>query len=578
MRLCEICGADLPIEGGGITYISRQVLRSPDNRRDFYQPVICAACRTNSLIRWCLGDADHAPHGYVAEPEWAEDTSPRATFNCPDHSGEVRGSVQCASCDRVGLAPRSVFHDVDGNAYCDRCRVMRVNCSSCQSSKPRPLMEIHPTQARRPDQVYLDGPGASYYCNQACYDMKDIPHWLGVDKLEDFDFDPDCGCRGCMHLTSVDAVKWKPTKQLHRDVECWSCGYSVAKIYDVQNLSPDNISRYCHLCFDDMRAAQCDCGDYYANPDNRYPMCFRCLEDDPGWWKCEVQCGVWAAEGEECNCGGIHRYNYAPPAFTFFKSDSEKGDPDKVPYLGLELEVEVPVGMEDDLNRAQGASLLRGIPWAYPVHDGSLRGNRVGGDGGDYGFEIVTHPLSFDWLRTNWLEVKTLLEQLRGMGFRSWDGGRCGMHIHISRRPMTEAHQMKFITFIYGSSNLAMAIGQRGYRDPALKKYASFDSEDRSRLIRKVRNFENPGVDGHYAALNANKRNTLEARWFRGTLAPIAVMRNIEFIHSVWLFTKKYGHATANEINYINWLSGTPERRIYSTVREHIEKHYIARR
>jgi hypothetical protein len=245
--------------------------------------------------------------------------------------------------------------------------------------------------------------------------------------------------------------------------------------------------------------------------------------------------------------------------------------------MGLELEIEA---QKPGASKAKGANMTRDmlgdIGWC--MHDGSLLGHKSNGTGGDMGFEFVTHPFTYEWFNENWHRFEEYLKVLSAKGYRSWHGGRCGMHIHISRAAMTDAHQMKFIRMVLGSTNLMMAVGQRGYRDKNLSKFAPFHADERSRLMEKVRSFQNPGVSGHYTALNTMRPSTIEARWFRGTLNPLGIRKNVELIHSMWYFTREYGFTSANEMNYITWLRQPWGARRYGTLLNFIEHNYITRR
>jgi len=248
-----------------------------------------------------------------------------------------------------------------------------------------------------------------------------------------------------------------------------------------------------------------------------------------------------------------------------------------MPFIGLELEIEA---QKWGASRLAGAKLVNTIAsdFGYVMHDGTLLGTDDGGLGGQKGFEFVTHPFTYEWFDEQWPNIENLLTTLSSAGYRSWEGGRCGIHVHVSRAPMSDAHQMKFIRFIYGSVNMMLCLGQRGYRDSVLNKFSPFHREDRSRLIMKIRDFVNPDVHGHYAALNCNKPATLEGRWFRGTLNPRGVRKNVEFMHSLWYFTKMFGFSSANEINYIDWLRESPQSRQYMVLLDYLEREYVTRR
>ena len=300
-----------------------------------------------------------------------------------------------------------------------------------------------------------------------------------------------------------------------------------------------------------------------------FGACDSCISRTNRYWLYDAQCNRWFLRHEvdegQCDCGGIYSWNYTPSVLHF--KDNIGVDRDIVPFLGLELEVE----HNGEIDRKEGALAVKDSlgDVAYCMHDGSL------GRRGKDGFEIVFHPITYEWFEDNWDRIRGMMKTLRAMGYRSWNSGRCGMHVHISRQPMSEVHQLKWLRFIYGSTNLAMCIGRRGYNDPNLKKYSPFDREDRSQMMRKITRNINPGSDSHYAAINATRASTLEARFMRGTLSSRGFRKNVEFIQSTWEFARLYGIATANEMNYLEWLRSPEPSLRFPTVLNYIERNYL---
>lgn len=583
MRTCAMCEADIPEpEGGGRVPRFRAMTQppagpaprttnfqirypTPDNPNT--KGYICTDCDAGNALHWC------PECGPYVEEGWS-DYRLIQPVPCPEHSLSDAGPVvECSACG-VEIMLVDDLYDRYGVSqyyyYCGGCagqgRMFRCAAPNCQEV-------FH----RDEEDVYRTWPGG-----RTCLDCgKPGPHprQLNPFRPQEWDFDPGCGCRLCSWLQDYDPERYPPPPEAAREpprLPCSSCDYRV----HLNNLTTiERGVRYCHSCKRGNLTTCTECererprGAFIQTP-RPGNLCRSCAEE-LGFWHCDFQCDAWFPEDAQCGCGGVHGYNYTPPAYQFQVADGESGlNLDKTPFLGIELEVEALAGG----SRSEGAKIVHDIPWAYPVHDGTLVGNRPNGLGGDGGFEIVTHPMSWRWFNEHWPEIEGLLATLSTRGYRSWESGRCGMHVHVSRRPMSESHGMRFIRFIYGSPNLCMTVGQRSAKNPALREYAPFDQEDPARFIEKIRDYRNPGVDGHYCALNAAKRVSLEARWFRGTLNPESFRKNVEFIHSVWYFTKREGHRSANEINYIEWLRTPPERGQYATLLDYLEKNYVTRR
>ena len=497
---------------------------------------------------------------------------------CKDHSIDSDGPmIKCISCK---LSTDSPMWNTRNQPLCYPCYSNKSR--SCSASYCQTLIT-----STMPG-VYVSPGGEKLYCED-CSAIKTLPK--GFSKMWHpmaWEYDALCKCAACMLLAGKHS-RWPAQPHMYGEttVACSTCSQKVGLLNGTVISGP---VAYCHLCKGALKICpKCnqgrdknqfkrtsgECGSYNK-------ACNLCLVAKPQlFWYCDVGCMSWYPTGSICSCGGIHSYNYSPQFITFLtgRLQHERGvDHEVTPFIGLELEIEA---QGPGASRAKGAKLMRELleDVGYSVHDGSLLGVKHNQTGGEYGFEFVTHPFTYDWFEENWYRFEKALNALSTAGYRSWEGKRCGMHIHISRKPMSKAHQMKFARFIFGSSNLMVCVGQRGYNDQSLTKFSPFHGEDRSRFMEKINNHSNPGVSGHYTALNSLRESTLEARWFRGTLNPSGVRKNVELIHSLWQFTKAFGHSSANESNYIEWLRKPHHEGVqYRTLLDFIERNYITRR
>lgn len=137
---------------------------------------------------------------------------------------------------------------------------------------------------------------------------------------------------------------------------------------------------------------------------------------------------------------GVLSYDYRPEPQFFGKTGKGKL------FLGIELEFE--------LNGATRRQVCETVdePWIYLKEDGSL----------DRGLEMVTHPISPDFLKENigtWFDIT---KQLRKLGCRSRDTDTCGMHVHLSRGAFTAIQQYKLFRLVYESPKLTLVVSERG--------------------------------------------------------------------------------------------------------------------
>jgi hypothetical protein len=285
-------------------------------------------------------------------------------------------------------------------------------------------------------------------------------------------------------------------------------------------------------------------------------LCTNCFDSG---WDCD-DCGYTMYEDGEHECyresdSLIYEYSYKPDP-QFYGSDNY--------YFGFELEVEDERGWGCE----NGAELVLDTlgKRVYIKRDGSL----------DNGFEIVSHPHSFD-------EIKKLdlsfMNRLRMKGFRSWDTNTCGLHVHISRTAFRkqgkrdEAHELRFQKLIYDNGTQVRAIAGR------TSAFARFN--DKGALVPKVK-------FGHtadrYEAINSQNDHTLEVRVFRGSLKPTRVLSAVEFLHSAIEYTRNMkinpndsqlgwirfmGYVLDNKDKYENFAQIALSTLEYSNSREH---------
>lgn len=285
-------------------------------------------------------------------------------------------------------------------------------------------------------------------------------------------------------------------------------------------------------------------------------LCTDCYDSG---WDCD-DCGYTMYEDGEHECyresdSLIYEYSYKPSP-QFYGLDNY--------YFGFELEVEDERGWGCE----NGAELVLDAlgKRVYLKRDGSL----------DNGFEIVSHPHSFD-------EIKKLdlsfMSRLRMKGFRSWDTNTCGLHVHISRTAFRkqgkhdEAHELRFQKLIYDNGTQVRAIAGR------TSAFARFN--DKGALVPKVK-------FGHtadrYEAINSQNDHTLEVRVFRGSLKPTRVLSAVEFLHSAIEYTRNMkinpkdtqlgwirfmGYVLDNKDKYENFAQIALSTLEYSSTREH---------
>lgn len=308
---------------------------------------------------------------------------------------------------------------------------------------------------------------------------------------------------------------------------------------------------------------ECDCCGYemedgYQNYDNGDTLCDGCLESRR------------EEEERESDSEYISAHDYRPSPL-FFNDDGRKssqqaviGSMPKI-YFGLEIETEATRSAYPSEGAEVISDLCNGL--VYCKHDGSLNN----------GFEIVTHPMSYGYVKNHADNLWDGLTRLRRQGFRAWTTSTCGLHIHVSRNAfLNEAHLHKFMWFIYGSDVSRASIARRTAQESHIaniKQFAGRDSHwskfDRESFLgtaydgddelgnsqyvvpslaeiakgrTKKGNAIPPYANERYLALNRNNRHTLELRFFRPSLRPETIQASVEFVQCLFDYTDQVSY------------------------------------
>jgi formylmethanofuran dehydrogenase subunit E len=292
---------------------------------------------------------------------------------------------------------------------------------------------------------------------------------------------------------------------------CDHCG-GYFRRYDLNN---DYGDHYCDSCFSEYYF-RCDgCGHIYSRYDinghNGLDFCNDCYRD---------------ITREEV----IHDYSFKPdPQFFGYYGSFGK-------YFGIELEIDR--GGENPDNAEKLISIMP-EELIYCKHDGSL--NR--------GFEIVTHPMSYDYLLRHKEDFTQMLEEALLMGYRSHDAETCGLHIHVSRDYFGgEAGELKALYFFEKFWNKIIKFSRRTQEqaDRWAARYCQHHDElkDTDGLYQKAK------YSGRYHAINLENRNTLEFRIFRGTLNSTTFFATVQFIEYL---TNYLQEITLERLQVLTW-------------------------
>ena len=203
--------------------------------------------------------------------------------------------------------------------------------------------------------------------------------------------------------------------------------------------------------------------------------------------------------------------------------------------FGVELEVEAR-----SADSSVGAEWVRNfLPDNYAClkHDGSL---------GQGGFEIVSRPDSVEVHKKYWTPM---LNASPNKVLSSWQTGRCGMHVHVSRLGLSQLQLGKMLCFLNDPANEGFVCKVAGRRNSRWSRIYK----------KKVTDIRRPyEIADRYVALNLCNRRTAEFRIFKGTLSPRGFFKNLEFCAALVEFTSPCKASLSDATDYTKfceWLS-----------------------
>lgn len=261
--------------------------------------------------------------------------------------------------------------------------------------------------------------------------------------------------------------------------------------------------------------------DLYNNVDDRC-ICNSCYNES--YSSCDY-CGehYHVDNGPSCGCddeescsGLIHSCSFKPaPKF--------QGKSNKLsPFIGFELEIESESGSKNEKAQFCHDSLGHVV---YLKEDGSLSD----------GFEIVSHPMTLEVHQSK--SYKTMFDELAKLGAKSHDTNTCGLHFHLDKTRMTDAHKSRFGIFFALEKNKLEILARR-----TSEQYAKFKAKN----IKDKKEYSKSR--SRYEAVNWENEHTVEVRIFKGTLKYETFIASMELCHAIYVFTSiKQTFCTLND-------------------------------
>ena len=364
---------------------------------------------------------------------------------------------------------------------------------------------------------------------------------------------------------------------------CESCGEE----FDCDDMKEVNGYHYCESCYDEEFTVCDECGDVVSREDSLWHdntcMCESCYDDkvvlcghrrcgETLWQRDAIEingvyycrncaseyfvqcsdCGDWLSRDDsyyhertgnnycsscypgDSSCEKIHDYGYKPTS-NFLKTADDSKLPKPRLYFGVELEVENCRDNAADFVEEYSNNENK----FYLKNDGSL----------DEGFEIVTHPATFDYHmnRMNW---DSMCDYLKSHGGKSHDTSTCGLHVHLSRNFFTASEVTRLVAFVNIQEAFFTALARRSGA-----QWSKFKNKEKGYSLSE---FSKKYNSERYEAVNLQNRDTIELRIFKGSLVADTVEATIQLCNALahWVKTTSIAHICQSPEESLNLFMG----------------------
>lgn len=225
------------------------------------------------------------------------------------------------------------------------------------------------------------------------------------------------------------------------------------------------------------------------------------------------------------------------------------GKPDNDLYMGVELETS---------DSTDGGSLAKIFETT-----GDFALVKSEGVNSGYGIEIVSAPMSFELHKEKWEPFFNDIPATLRTGVEFG----CGMHIHVSRKPLSHLRVGKLAVFINNAGNRKFNEAVAGRTNSSYYRYHS---------EVKLDNYQGFG-DTKGAALNVFETSTIEFRIFTGVLDKALFCKNIEFVHALVTWSEGADQNDLTHTTFLQWFESSADKTKYSNLYSFfIEKKYLA--
>lgn len=426
---------------------------------------------------------------------------------------------------------KNVFVEMYGTKYCFDCFLKMLSKNN---------KEIKITKMETKNKSILH---KCKNCNQI-FDDHDLIRVGDIDDL----YCPTCAdklfdtCTCCDEYTTAVELK----SDINGSLVCSTCLYNYYTqcshckhyVYDsADSITEVNGLFYCPTCLAEHCVQCVDCNSYVEKSSaytcaNGETICSDCYDED--YFTCASCNEVYYYTDQNgdghgnCYCPNcfdthcdIHRYDYRPNQINFYGEQ----DRNKNLHIGIELEIQGDGYMEfiNSIKNNFSDQMF------YLKADGSLN---------DYGVEIVSHPMTYEYImnNTDWYKVFRYMEK-----HYMNDIDNCGLHFHLDRNYLND-NDITLIDYIVNNfSEYFSAYGGRDFDEcTEYCKKVNKKSDDWGRLAYD---------ESRYQAVNLTNTDTVELRFCKATDDFETFINRVKMIFAIVAFAKKHDLEKMQKLN-----------------------------
>lgn len=284
--------------------------------------------------------------------------------------------------------------------------------------------------------------------------------------------------------------------------------------------------------------------------DRRSYVCSNCTE--AGHHVCQT-CGSLCPESEPVNpcprcMDRCIQFYSTKPRWTIHCTSKER--PGTSVTMGAEVEVEVPSHADPNLVAYNALRVAnRSQVFALCKRDATIT----------RGFEFVTYPFTWNWLRENEQFIKDVFKVFADYGTHG-NYRNCGLHVHVSRKHAKRTKLYKLLRLLYADPVFTRHIAGR-YGVGA----AAFNDTP-SMMVVKARA---DGNEGYRNAVYCTPNNTVEFRLFAGAIDADDFLRKIETTQALLDYASICSIGAATPAGFVDFADR--HRRTYKRLINHLE-------